>query len=85
MPIPGQHANDYIYSADNIRYSEWKKVFAFFPVITITKHTVWLKTVYKRRRWMLVEPPQFPRHKFNKVEYATQDELIMMKLQGHEV
>ena len=80
MPMPGENVNDFIYSAENIRFSEWKKTFAFLPVTTISNQRVWLKFVYKRKRWLLVEPPQFPVNKFRKIEYATVDEILRIKL-----
>lgn len=82
MPIPGHNVNDFIYSAANLKCTKWKKTFAFLPVTTITKQRVWLKTVYKRRRWMIVEPPQFPVNKFRRVEYATSDEIAENFLSG---
>lgn len=82
MPTPGHNANDFIYSPDNIRRTKWKKTFAWLPVTTITKQHVWLKTVYKRRRWMIVEPPQFAINKFRRVEYATSDEIAQNFLSG---
>jgi len=75
-------ANDFIYSDKNIQYSEWKKTFAFTPKKTVSKKTVWMKTLYKRKRWMMVEPPQFPINKFRRVEYATWDEILRLELTG---
>lgn len=82
MPIPGHNVNDFIHSAANLKYTKWEKTFAFLPVTTITKQWVWMKTVYKRRRWMLIEPPQFPVNKFRGVEYATSDEIAENFLSG---
>lgn len=31
----------------------WRKTFAYWPVKTITKKYVWMKTVYKRRSWVV--------------------------------
>lgn len=80
MPIPGESVNDFIYSAENLRYSEWKRKFALFPVTTLSKERVWLRYVYKRKRWLLVEPPQFPVNSFKKYEYATAEDLLRLKL-----
>lgn len=29
----------------------WRKVFAWFPVTTVSGQRIWLKSVYKRRFW----------------------------------
>jgi hypothetical protein len=75
-------AGDFIYSVGNIRYSEWKKTFAIIPKKTVNKKTVWMRTLYKRKRWMHVEPPQFPVNSFNRVEFATWDEILRYELTG---
>lgn len=75
-------AGDFIHSDKNIRYSEWKKTFAIIPKKTVNKKTVWMRTLYKRKRWMLIEPPQFPVNSFNRVEFATWDEILRYELTG---
>jgi len=82
MPIPGETANDFIYSSDNIVYSEWKKTFAFLPVTTKSGKKVWFRKVYVRTRKMRVEPPQFPVNKFNRKEWATSQEIVYHELSG---
>lgn len=76
----GSIAGDYINSEDNLRTTDWKKIFAFTPKITITGNKVWLKTIYKRERWLHIEPPQFPVNSFNKTEYAEWDEILNLKM-----
>lgn len=76
----GGIAGDYINSEDNLRTTEWKKIFAFTPKITISGNKVWLKTIYKRERWLHIEPPQFPVNSFNKKEYAEWDEILNLKM-----
>ena len=73
-------AGDFINSEDNLRFTKWKKTFAFLPKTTISGNKVWLKSIYKRRRWMHVEPPQFPVNTFNKIEYAEWDEILNLKM-----
>ena len=76
----GKVSADYINSDKNLRYSKWKKTFTFRPKITISGKKVWLKTIYKRRRWMHIEPPQFPVKSFNKVEYAEWEDILNLKM-----
>jgi hypothetical protein len=73
-------AGDYINSEDNLRTTDWKKTFAFTPKITITGNKVWFKTIYKRKRWLHIEPPQFPVNSFNKTEYAEWEEILNLKM-----
>lgn len=82
MPIPGENVNDFIYSADNIEYGEWQKKFAWWPVRTVTKQVVWMRTVYTRTKRLKVEPPQFPVNSFNKREWATWEQITEYKLTG---
>jgi hypothetical protein len=82
MPMPGEENNavDYIYSANNLQYTEWKKRFAIFPKKTIKGNSVWLRFVYTRMRKHIVEPPQFPRGALTKRQWATLEEIFEMKL-----
>ena len=82
MPMPGESAHDYIYSADNVIYSEWEKYFVLLPVKTVSGKRVWFRNVYTRTRRMRVEPPQFPVGKFKKREWATWEEIAYYKLTG---
>lgn len=82
MPIPGETAHDFIYSAENLKYTKWKKRFAIFPVTTIRGNRVWMCTVYTRMRKHIVEPPQFPRGALTKRQWATLDEILEAKLRG---
>jgi hypothetical protein len=78
----GNVAGDYIHNKNNLRYSEWRKIFAFFPKRTEGGKRVWLTFLYRRRRWLHIEPPQFPRSSFDKIEYATWEEVVRFKLTG---
>jgi hypothetical protein len=82
MPIPGENVNDYIYSAENLIYTAWKKRFAFFPVTTVKGNKVWLRVLYTRMRKHRMEPPQFPVGSLTKRQWATMDEIIEMRLLG---
>ncbi len=75
-------ASDYINSEGNLRYTKWKKTFVFTPKKTISGKKVWLKTVYKRRRWLHIEPPQFPVDHFHGIEYAEWDEILNLKMKN---
>ena len=33
---------DYLFSADNLKYTPWQKTFVFLPVKTISKQSVWV-------------------------------------------
>ena len=72
-------AGDYINSQHNLRFTKWKKTFVIFPKTTVSGNRIWLKTCWKRRRWMHVEPPQFPVKHFNKTEYAELSDLLTLK------
>jgi len=88
MPMPGEENNavDYIYSADNLLYSEWKKKFLLLPrKSTFSKKRIWLEFAYTRTRKMKVNPPQFPINHLNRREWATADELMYHKLTGLDV
>ena len=76
----GSIAGDYINSEENLRTTDWKKTFALTPKITISGNKVWLKTIYKRQRWLHIEPPQFPVNSFNKTEYAEWEEILNLKM-----
>ena len=76
----GTVSADYINSEKNLRFSKWEKTFAIKPQKTISGKIVWLKTIYKRRRWMHIEPPQFPVNTFNKVEYAEWEDILNLKM-----
>ena len=78
----GNVAGDYIHNKNNLRYSEWRKIFAFFPKRTEGGKRIWLTFLYRRRRWLHIEPPQFPRSSFDKIEYATWEEVVRFKLTG---
>lgn len=82
MPIPGETVNDFIYSADNLTYTKWRKTFALFPVTTIKGNRVWFRIVYTRMRKHKVEPPQFPVGALTKRQWATLDEILEAKLLG---
>ena len=73
-------ASDYINNEGNLRFTKWKKTFAFTPKITITGKKVWLKTLYKRKRWLHVEPPQFPKDHFHGTEYAEWEDILNLKM-----
>ena len=73
-------ASDYINNEDNLRYTKWKKTFAIKPQKTISGKIVWLKMIYKRRRWLHIEPPQFPKDSFNKIEYAEWEDILNLKM-----
>ena len=52
--------HDYIaIASQNLRFTKWKKTFVIFPKTTVSGNRIWLKTCWKRRRWMHVEknPP----------------------------
>lgn len=88
MPIPGESGNavDYIYSADNLIYSDWKKTFVLFPRrSTFNKSLIWFRVGYTRTRKMKIDPPQFPRHHLNRTEWATPDEMVYLKLKGIDI
>ena len=76
----GTVSADYINSEKNLRFSKWEKTFAIKPQKTISGKIVWLKTIYKRRRWMHIEPPQFPVNTFNKIEYAEWEDILNLKM-----
>lgn len=82
MPIPGETAHDFIYSADNLVYTKWVRQFVFLPKRTIKGNSVWLRFVYTRMRKHIVEPPQFPRGALTKRQWATLEEIIESKLIG---
>lgn len=73
-------AGDYIYSEENLRTTEWKKTFALTPKITISGNKVWFKKLFKRNRWLHIEPPQFPKDSFSKTEYAEWEEILNLKM-----
>ena len=75
-------AADYINSEHNMRYTEWKKTFVLFPKKTITGRKIWFCKAFKRDSWMHIEPPQFPVGTFNKVQFATFDEIFNMKMRN---
>tara|TARA_B100000900_G_C20590096_1_gene721237 strand:+ start:1733 stop:2011 length:279 start_codon:yes stop_codon:yes gene_type:complete len=75
-------AVDYINSEGNLRYTKWVKTFVLFPKVTISGQKIWLKKAFKRQRWLHIEPPQFPVNHFNKVEYATFDEIFNLKMRN---
>ena len=59
----------------DIVYTDWKKVFAFFPVYTINHQRVWLTTVYQRTatdpiKWDMFHDSQVVK------EYATLFEVL---------
>ena len=78
----GNVARDFIHSKDNLRYSEWRKIFAFLPKKTEGGKRKWLTFLYPRKRWLHIEPPQFPKSSFDKIEYATWDEVVRFRLTG---
>lgn len=78
----GNNAADYIYSADNLIYTPWKKYFVLFPVQSITGKRIWLQTAYTRLRKHKTEPPQFPIGALTKRQWATWDEIVDTKLRG---
>ena len=82
MPIPGETSSDYIYSAENIVYGEWKKYFVLLPVKTVSGRRVWFRSVYTRTRHPRVEPPQFRVGQFKSREWATWEEIAQYKLSG---
>lgn len=73
-------AGDYIYSSDNLRTTKWKKTFAFRPRVTISGNRVWWKIIYKRKSWLHIEPPQFPKDSFRKTEYAEWEDIFNLKM-----
>lgn len=76
------NAVDYLFSTDNIVYTEWQKRFAWLPVKTLSGKTVWLRTVYTRERKLIDDIPQFPVSALNKLEHATLDQILSRKLRG---
>ena len=76
------NAVDYLFSADNIMYTEWEKRFAWLPVKTLSGKTVWFRSVYTRKRMLLDDIPQLPINALNKLEHATLDEILSRRLRG---
>ena len=75
-------ASDYINSEGNLRFTEWEKTFVLTPKVTISGKKVWLRTVYKRQRWLHIEPPQFPVDSFRKTEYAEWEDILNLKMRS---
>jgi hypothetical protein len=73
---------DYLHSADNVIYSEWKVTFAWLPKRTIAGNKVWLRKVYRRRRTLLHDLPQFPVNAMERIQYATLEEIVERSLNG---
>jgi hypothetical protein len=82
MTMQKHNAVDYLHSADNLVYTPWKRIFAWFPVTTISKNKVWLSYVFQRKRKIKLSIPQFPDSKFNRTEYATLENIFERKLKG---
>jgi len=78
----GHNAVDYIHSSENVVYSDWVKTFVLLPVTTIHGNKVWFRNVYRRRRKLLADIPQFPVNALDRVQYATIDEIIERRLKG---
>ena len=77
----GNVVRDFIHSKDNLRYSEWRKIFAFFPKKTEGGKRKWLTFLYPRKRWLHIEPIS-QKVPFDKIEYATWDEVVRFRLTG---
>lgn len=73
---------DYLFSADNLKYTPWQKTFVFLPVKTISKQSVWFTWVYWRQRSIKHSIPQFPDRMFEKTEYATLQDILERKFRG---
>lgn len=76
------NAVDYLHSADNVIYSRWDETFAWLPVKTLGGERVWLTRVFRRKRTLLNDIPQFPVKALDKVQYATFEEIVERKLKG---
>ena len=80
--MAGNNAVDFLYSEDNLVYTDWFKTFAVWPTSTITGERVWLRSVYYRWKTMRYDIPQFPKEHFTKREYATLEQILDRKLRG---
>lgn len=59
---------------DGVDCYPWRKVFAFFPVKTVSGKYVWLKNIYKRKFWV-VWGSGF--HMEPEVEYGTVFDILL--------
>ena len=80
--MAGNNAVDFLYSEDNLVYTQWIKTFALWPTVTITGERVWMRSVYYRWKTMRYDIPQFPKEHFTKREYATMEQILERRLRG---
>ena len=80
--MAGNNAVDFLYSEDNLVYTDWIKTFAVWPTTTLTGERVWLRSVYYRWKTMRYDIPQFPKEHFTKREYATLEQILERRLRG---
>ena len=80
--MAGNNAVDFLYSEDNLVYTDWFKTFALWPTLTLTGERVWMRSVYYRWKTMRYDIPQFPKEHFTKREYATLEQILDRKLRG---
>jgi len=65
-------------------FTPWVKTFAWIPVTVFGGERVWFRHIYKRRRIVEWTPPQFPPNAFDITQYATEEQVLMRKLQGED-
>ena len=84
MPIPGEGNSvaDFLHSPDNLEVSEWKRKFVLWPKTSVTKQRIWLRYAYTRTVKMRIELPQLPVDSSRRVEWATWEDIVHMKLTG---
>ena len=73
----------FLYSEDNLVYTDWFKTFAVFGLLKHSQEKeVWFRSVYYRWKTMRYDIPQFPKEHFTKREYATLEQILDRKLRG---
>lgn len=61
-------------------FTKWQKTFVLLPVKTIGGKRVWLSTLWKRTIKIAWTPPRYPAGAYSRIQYATLDEMLNIKM-----
>jgi|TARA_R110001606_G_scaffold363333_1_gene517375 hypothetical protein len=82
MTHPAETRYPFLKNKTEPQYTEWKKIFAWFPLVTIGNRKIWFKTVFARKIIIEWTPPTYPAGPYEKIQYATWEEILNIKMKS---